>query len=90
MESDTANPAALAWDLSVDALALEASIRPASVFADVQIQGTLSNDAPAILPETTAAPAMATADAGIDQRWMVILAIAVLAVAAIAVLRSTK
>ena len=89
--SDTSNPAATAWNLLVADSALEATIRPQAVFADVQFQGTISNDAPAILPETqTASVAASSTSAAIDPRWIAVLTIAVIAIGVVAILNSKK
>lgn len=87
MESDLSNPAALAWFDTVDETALEASIRPQAVFADVTIQGSVSGDGPST---TTAAPVAAPAATGIDPRWVAALAVLVIVIGAVAVLDSKR
>jgi hypothetical protein len=87
MESDLSNPAALAYWDNVDESALEAVIRPQAVFADVQIQGTLSdNPLRELLTPEPAATATAATGLAIDPKWLAVLAIIVLAIGAYAVL----
>ena len=90
MESDLANPAALAWFDTVDESALETSIRPHAVFADVEISGTFSNDAPVIIPESNAAPVAVAAPGTVtfDQKWIAVLAIVVIAIGVIAIVQN--
>jgi len=93
MDSDLSNPAALAfWD-SVDEAALEATIRPQAVFADVQLQGTVTDgpssqlDTMAMPIETPSAPVVRT---GIDPKWLAVLAVAVLAIGALVLLKDAR
>jgi len=91
VESDTSNPAALAWFDTVDETALEATIRPQAIFADVQIQGSITGGPATSVVDT--APVVTTAASGFDftdPKWIAVLAIAVLAIAAFAVLKEKR
>jgi len=90
MDTDLSNPAAAAWFDTVDESALEATIRPQAVFADVQIQGTVSDGGRLIADEP--APAVAAASTGFtfDPKWIAVLAIVVLAIGAMAVLSDSR
>ncbi len=89
MDTDLSNPAAMAfWD-SVDESALEATIRPQAVFADVQVQGTIS-DGPREQIDQIATAVPATRSVAIDPKWLAVLAIAVLAIGALVLLKDAR
>lgn len=90
MENDP-NPAATAYWDTIDETALEATIRPQAVFADVQIQGTLtgSPSPTAVEAPAVSAPA-ASASLAIDPKWIAVLAVAVLAIAVVAILNNQQ
>jgi len=85
MESDNANPAAVAYAFTIDDAAIEATIQPVALFADMTIQGNFSGPEETETVETTAAPATAVATSAIDPKWIAVLAIAVIVIGAVAI-----
>lgn len=90
MDTDLSNPAALAWFDTVDESALEATIRPQAVFADVQVQGTISDGPRDQIEQIAANVPASTRGVVIDPKWLAVLAIAVLAIGALVLLKDAR
>ncbi len=87
MDTDLSNPAATAYFYTVEDAAVEMTVQPQAVFADMTIQGTVSGLGPAspIAPaENGNGSASASAGAGIDPKWIMLLALAVIVIGAVA------